>query len=108
MATKSPASNSNSRSSGSSGASFIETERVNISSSGGIHGSSSAFPSYDICKRLASVEYGGSPCLSLGIARPLLFAHSTNFILELKSHSLHGEIILISGCNAEYVNSNLI
>ena len=92
-----PSLNSIITSSSSFGALLGETVLVNISSVAETHGSSRAFPSYEMCNKLASVEYGGSPRLSFGTDIFLFSAHSINLVLESKSHSLQGAIILISG-----------
>ena len=60
MATGSPFSKSTSMYVGASGAFSGLTERVNMSSEYSTHGSSNALPSYEMCNRLASVEYGAS------------------------------------------------
>lgn len=60
--------------------------------------STAAYPSYEMCSRLASMLKGGSPRLLAGTVMLCCSAYDISLDLLFKSHSLHGAITLMSGC----------
>ena len=60
-------------------------------------GFSKTFPSVEVWKILSSIENGGDPFLSFGIVIFFFLAYLIKSLLELKSHSRQGAIILILG-----------
>ena len=95
--TGSPFSNPTSTYVGTSGACSGDTLRVNMSSAGSAHGSSSALPSYEMCSRLASMLNGGSLRLDMGTGMPFSSAYASSLVRELRSHSRQGAMTLMSG-----------
>jgi hypothetical protein len=63
-------------------------------------GGALSHPSYEMCSRLASMEKGGSPRLLAGTGMPCCSAYSISFVRDVRSHSRHGEMTLMSGFRA--------
>ncbi len=53
-----------------------------------------------MCSRLASIEKGASPRLSLVDRDLVLLGVVESFVREVRSHSRHGAITLMSGSSA--------
>ena len=76
------------------------TVQRHIFGSGSTHGSSSSPPSYEMCSRFASIEYGDFRPRLRSIGMPCFSAYSSSFSREFRSHSRHGAMTLMFGLSA--------